>query len=75
MISISTVTTKGQATIPTDIRQHLNLRPGDKIGFESLRGKVILRKINPFDSEYHQALSGTLSEWASPEDDEANRDI
>ena len=68
---LTTVTQKGQATIPLEIRQQLKLRPGDKIGFEVTDGNVIIRKIQAFDYEYHQALSHTLSEWSSKEDDEA----
>jgi hypothetical protein len=29
----------------------------------------------PFDKAYHEALSATLEEWSSPEDDEAFRDL
>lgn len=29
----------------------------------------------PFDKAYHAALSATLEEWHSPEDDEAFRDL
>jgi antitoxin PrlF len=30
---ITTVTSKGQATIPLEVRQHLGLEPGDKVDF------------------------------------------
>ncbi|MFQ6016871.1 MAG: AbrB/MazE/SpoVT family DNA-binding domain-containing protein [Kiloniellaceae bacterium] len=30
---ISTLTSKGQTTIPKDIRRHLGLKPGDRIRF------------------------------------------
>jgi AbrB family looped-hinge helix DNA binding protein len=29
----SALTSKGQVTIPSDIRRQLHLRPGDKVGF------------------------------------------
>ncbi len=74
-INISTVTEKGQATIPAEIRRELHLVPGDKVGFEIEHDRVILRRIQPFDYAYHQALSKTLSEWDSAEDDEAYRDL
>ena len=30
----STLTSKGQTTIPSEVREALNLRPGDKISYE-----------------------------------------
>ncbi|MCH8924636.1 MAG: type II toxin-antitoxin system PrlF family antitoxin [Proteobacteria bacterium] len=32
-MSTSTLTSKGQTTVPKDIRRHLGLKPGDKIRF------------------------------------------
>ena len=32
-MSIATITSKGQTTIPKEIRELLNLRPGDRINF------------------------------------------
>ena len=74
-VALSTVTQKGQATIPGAIRKELDLHPGDKVAFESVNGKVFLKKVEPFDYEYHKALTGTLSEWDSESDDEAYRDL
>ena len=73
--SVSKLTEKGQATIPAKIRQKLGLTPGDTVGFEVEGEKVILRRIQPFDYAYHQALSTTLSEWDSAEDDKAYNDL
>ncbi len=40
----STLTSKGQATIPKGIRDHLNLKPGDKVEFVvSEKGEVLLK--------------------------------
>lgn len=72
---ITTLTQKGQATIPLVIRKKLDLHPGDKIAFEVMDGDVCIKKIQPFDYAYHQALSKTLSEWSSKEDDEAYEDL
>lgn len=74
-MSISTLTTKFQATIPADVRKQLDLHAGDKIGFERMKDKVYIVKIQPFDLVYHQALESTLSEWNSAEDDEAFHDL
>jgi antitoxin PrlF len=74
-MNISTITQKGQTTIPVEIRNKLDIHPGDKVSFEILDGNVILKKIPAFEHEYHRALVGTLSEWASKEDDEAYDDL
>ena len=71
----STITQKGQTTIPSEIRHQMNIEPGDKISFEIINGAIVINKLQPFDYEYHQALNHTLSEWNSPEDDEAYADL
>lgn len=71
----STLTSKGQATIPSEIRKNLDLHAGDKVVFEIIDHQVTLRKITPFDHVYHAGLVATLTEWDSPEDDEAYRDL
>ena len=40
---ISTITSKGQTTIPGEIRRHLKLKPGDRVEFVvEPDGKVVL---------------------------------
>jgi antitoxin PrlF len=72
---VSKITQKGQTTIPAMIRQKLGLHSGDCVAFEIFKDKVVLLKISPFDYEYHKTLESTLSEWSSPEDDEAFNDL
>ena len=72
---ISSISSKGQATIPAEIRKQLNLLPGDKLTFSIEDNHIIINKLTSFDHSYHQALSTTLSEWNSPEDDEAYGDL
>ncbi len=71
----STITIKGQTTIPAEVRKVLGLRPGDLVSFEIVDHKAVLTKVDPFDRMYHRALSNTLSEWDSSEDDEAYNDL
>lgn len=54
---ISTITSKGQTTIPKEVREKLNLRAGDKINFvvES-DGRVYIQPLNVDVEE----LSGIL---------------
>lgn len=71
----STLTSKGQATIPAEIRHALNLKPGDKVIFEVRDHQATISKAEPFDYLYHAAISNSLSEWDSPEDEEAYHDL
>ena len=43
---IATMTSKGQTTIPKEIRDHLNLKPGDKIAYTIENGRVTMRAKN-----------------------------
>jgi AbrB family looped-hinge helix DNA binding protein len=71
----SRLSAKGQVTIPKEVRDELDLDPGDLVGYEVRDGLVILRRVQPFDRAFHLALSETLDEWATPEDEEAFRDL
>lgn len=43
-MSASTVTSKGQITLPKDIREHLNVGPGDRVDFVvEENGRVVVR--------------------------------
>ncbi len=44
---VTTLTSKGQVTIPKEIRDELGLRPHDKIRFIIVDGKVGLEKAYP----------------------------
>lgn len=66
---------KGQVTIPRKIREALGLQPGDVVAYEVRGRAAVIRKLDPFDAAFHRALSETLDEWMTPEDDEAFRDL
>ncbi|HUZ79701.1 MAG TPA: AbrB/MazE/SpoVT family DNA-binding domain-containing protein [Thermoplasmata archaeon] len=45
---MGTMSTKGQVTIPKDVRDALGVRPGDRVRFDLEGGeRVILRKAEP----------------------------
>ena len=44
-MSIATLTSKGQTTIPKDVREHLGLRAGDRMEFILQDGCVVLRPL------------------------------
>jgi len=71
----SKVTSKFQTTIPQAIRSAMGISQGDVVVFEIDEDRVFIKKLPPLDLDYLNAISGTLSEWTSPEDEEAYRDL
>ena len=57
------------------INGEVELKPGDMIAYELQNGTVTLKRVEPFDTVFHEALSATLDEWNTPEDDEAFGDL
>ena len=75
MQHVSKLSTKGQITIPADLRKAIGIEPGDMVVYQ-LQGKSVkLKRVEPFDAAYHVAVAGTLEEWNSPEDEEAFNDL
>lgn len=52
----TTVTQKGQATIPLPIRKMLGIKPNGKVSFEMKEGEVLIKPVKDFLS-----LRGSLS--------------
>jgi antitoxin PrlF len=71
----SKLSSKGQVTIPRRVRERLGAKPGDLIAYEIKNDVVTLRRLEPLDAAFHAALSTTMDEWATAEDDEAFRDL
>lgn len=67
------IASKYQATIPEPVRQLLHLKAGDAIAFDIEGDDIHLRKARPMDLAFVKSLEGTLSEWATQEDEQAYR--
>lgn len=75
MAMTSTLSSKGQVTIPKRVREALGLRAGDAVEYVLADAEVLLRRLSPVDRAFHEALSATLDEWTRPEDEEAFADL
>ena len=75
MLLTSRISGKGQVTIPKKVREALRASSGDLIAYEVEGNIVTLKRVSPFDAAYHEALSQTVNEWATAEDNEAFRDL
>ena len=71
----SRLSSKGQVTLPKVVRDRIGAKPGDAIRYEVKDGTVILTRVEPFDVLFHAAVSQTLDEWNTPQDEEAFRDL
>ncbi|MEM5474572.1 type II toxin-antitoxin system PrlF family antitoxin [Hoeflea sp. AS60] len=50
------MTTKGQTTIPAEVREYLKISAGDRIGYEFVDGKVVLVAKNRSALDFAGAL-------------------
>jgi len=60
-VSVGSVTTKGQVTIPKDIREALGLREGDRVIFIIEGERAVIRKAS---SEKLSEILGRQKPWA-----------
>lgn len=61
MTKQSTLTVKGQVTIPKDVREALGLKPGDPVAFDREGGRAFLRKGTMTDAEYRRRYEAALA--------------
>ena len=63
---------KGQTTIPQNVRAALMIVPGDLIAWELCGdGSATIRRVLPIDIEYLRAVEGSLGEWVGAADEAA----
>ena len=68
-MATSTVTAKGQTTIPKEIREYLNLRPGNRIDYVvDPEGRVVLRPTSYDIRDLHGILQRRGQEPVTVED-------
>ena len=72
----SRLTAKYKIIIPSDVRNALKLKKGDRISFEILKdGMVVLERVFPVDKECLRSAESTLNEWSTAVDDDAFGDL
>ena len=74
-LQASKLSSKGQITLPRDVRKAIGAHPGDTIVYEVEGDTVRIKRVEPFDLAFHTALSSTLDEWSTDADNEAFRDL
>ena len=76
MTSLAKISSKGQITVPLEIREALKVKQGDTLAWEiTEEGAALVHRVSPLDLDYLQGIEKGLSEWNSLEDDEAYRDL
>lgn len=69
----STLGQRGEVALPSEVRKILDLKMGDKLIFDIHDHQVTISKknIQREDELYYSALSSTLNEWNSDDDEQA----
>jgi antitoxin PrlF len=66
--AFSKITSKNQTVIPREVRQHLGLKPGDRMRYIFTAGGVRIERAERSSEEDPFAV---FTEWASEEDEKA----
>jgi antitoxin PrlF len=74
VMEISRITSKGQITIPVDIRKKLNLKTGDKVVFIEEGGKIIFANSSMIAlREFQHAMKGEAEKQGIYSEDDVNK--
>lgn len=64
----STLSSKGQLTLPLEIRTHLGLKTGDRVEFVAEDGRIIIRPLRSGDNPF-KAYVGVLGTFPGGQDE------
>jgi antitoxin PrlF len=67
MAPTSTISSKGQITVPVEVRQRLGLKEGDRVEFSFEEGRTVLRPVRPTENPFTQFI-GYLPAFSSLEE-------
>ena len=75
IVELARITSKGQLTVPKKVREAARLVEGDVVTFVVEGDRVIMRKLPLGEDAYLRGIQDTLTEWQSPEDEDAWSDL
>lgn len=76
MNATAKISSKSQTVVPRQVRELLGVGPGDTLIYRLTDAGVILEKAaDPVEDEDWGDPFACFTEWASPEDDEAFKDL
>ena len=67
----SKVTSKGQVTIPAEVREKLGISAGDSVVFTVDGDTVTLKRAGRLDAGFLKVATESFSDWNAPEADDA----
>jgi AbrB family looped-hinge helix DNA binding protein len=70
-MTTATMTSKGQMTLPKDVREDLGLKPGDKVDIVKREGRYVLLPRNVSAASLAGILGKSPSGPMTPEEDDA----
>lgn len=72
----SKVSSKAQTVLPKEVREKLGIRPGDIVRFRDTEQGIVIEKHESASNEDDLGDPfASFTEWATPEEDEAWKDL